>query len=150
MEKITKKYTNGEITVVWKPHLCVHATTCFTELPKVFIPYERPWINMKGAATQEIIDTVLKCPTDALTFHYNKEDQKDENKELDLVEIKVIKNGAFLVKGKFKLTDFDGNEIEVGKSVALCRCGYTKNKPICDGSHLQCNFKIDDTPERQK
>jgi uncharacterized Fe-S cluster protein YjdI/CDGSH-type Zn-finger protein len=146
MDKITKKYTNGEITVVWKPHLCVHATTCFVELPKVFIPYERPWVNMKGGTTEEIIDTVLKCPTDALTFYYNKDISKDEanDNDKDEVVIKVIKNGAFLVKGKFKLTDSDGNEIEVGKTTALCRCGLTKKNPICDGSHLNSNFHIDD------
>ncbi len=152
MDKIKKKYTNGEITVVWQPHLCVHATTCFVELPKVFIPYERPWVNMNGATTEEIIDVVLKCPTDALTFHYNKDIIKEEanDKDKDEVVIKVIKNGAFLVKGKFKLINFDGNEIEVGKSTALCRCACTKKRPLCDGSHLKCDFNIDDTPESQK
>jgi len=150
MDKIKKKYTNGEITVVWQPHLCVHATTCFVELPKVFIPYERPWINMKGATTEEIIDTVIKCPTDALTFHYNKDIPNEEKQENDIVEIKVIKNGAFLVKGKFKLIDFDGNEIQVGKSAALCRCACTKNKPLCDGSYLQCDFNVDGTNDRHK
>lgn len=148
MEKITKKYTNGEITVVWKPHLCVHATTCFVELPKVFIPYERPWINMKGALTDEIIDTVVKCPTQALSFYYNTEEPGKENKKEPVTEIKIIKNGALLVKGSFKLTDCDGNEIVVGDSAALCRCGYTKNKPFCDGSHSQHDFKIDDVPDR--
>ena len=104
MRKIVKKYTNGEITVVWQPDLCVHATTCFTELPKVFVPYERPWIKLDKGVTEEIIKTVCNCPTDALTYFWNKdmkEEQKTENTEEKSTEIKILKNGPFLVKGDF-------------------------------------------------
>jgi len=145
MEKITKKYTNGEITVIWQPHLCVHATTCFTELPKVFIPYERPWIKMDGATTEEIIDTVGRCPTDALTYFWNKkQSQNTENEDAKKTEISIIKNGPFVVKGSFRITDIDGNEIVCQKSAALCRCGRTKNRPFCDGTHTDWKFKLDD------
>lgn len=144
MEKIKKKYTNGEVTVVWKPHLCVHSGVCFTELPKVFIPYERPWIDMKAATTNEIIDTVGHCPTDALTYFWNdEEEKKEEQKEAPSAEIKILKNGPFIVKGSVKLTDFDGNEILIDKTTSLCRCGKTKNRPLCDGSHLQIDFDLD-------
>lgn len=149
MAKITKKYTNGEITVVWKPHLCVHATTCFTELPAVFIPYERPWINMKGATTEEIIDVVGKCPTDALSYFWNEEEPKEPEKAPSGVEINIVKNGPFIVKGSFKLSDTDGSEILTSGMASLCRCGFTENRPFCDGSHLKSDFKIDDMPDRE-
>jgi CDGSH-type Zn-finger protein/uncharacterized Fe-S cluster protein YjdI len=144
MGKITKKYTNGEITVVWKPDLCVHATNCFTELPKVFVPYERPWVNMKGASTNEIIATVGNCPTDALTFFWNNEGPKDKKEEKPTTEISIIKNGPFILKGSFKITDTDGNEIVTESTASLCRCGHTKNSPFCDGSHVDSGFKIDE------
>ncbi|MFH0867379.1 MAG: (4Fe-4S)-binding protein [Bacteroidota bacterium] len=145
MGKVTKKYTNGEITVVWKPDLCVHATNCFTELPKVFIPYERPWIRMNEALTNEIITTVNSCPTDALTFYWNNEGPKDQQKAgQSTTEISIIKNGPYIVKGAFKITDTDGNEIETQSTASLCRCGYTKKRPFCDGSHVDSDFKIDE------
>ena len=144
MEKITKKYSNGEITVIWKPHLCIHAAICFTELPKVFIPYEKPWIKMNGATTDEIIDIVAQCPTQAISYYWNNKDQKGQKAEEGKTEVIIIKNGPFLVKGSFKVLDIDGNEIVSENPASLCRCGQTKNKPFCDGSHLHCNFNIDD------
>jgi len=144
MKNIIKKYTNGEITVVWQPKLCVHATTCFTELPKVFIPYERPWIRMDGATTDEIIDTVCKCPTQALSYYWNNEKtDESKNEEDQKTQISIVKNGPFIVKGSFKITDAEGNEIACNKSAALCRCGHSKKQPFCDGAHSKANFNID-------
>lgn len=66
-----RKYSNGTITVVWQPAECVHAGVCFGSLRKVFDPTKRPWIDLGGASTEEIIDVVERCPTRALTFFWN-------------------------------------------------------------------------------
>ena len=68
MREITKKYSNGEITVVWKPHLCCHSTICFKGLPQVFDPRVRPWVNIEGAASDEIVVQVARCPSGALSI----------------------------------------------------------------------------------
>jgi putative redox protein len=61
-------YANEDITVVWKPELCRHAGRCATQLPQVFNPAVKPWVNMDGATTQEIKDQVARCPTGALSI----------------------------------------------------------------------------------
>ena len=58
--KITKKYTNGEVTVVWQPHICIHSTICFKCLPEVFNPNKRPWITPEQSITKAIVDQVSK------------------------------------------------------------------------------------------
>jgi len=75
MKKI--KYANDDITVVWQPELCLHTAICFSELPSVFNPAVRKWIDPYGASTSEIIDQVDKCPSGALSFFYNTQKLKD-------------------------------------------------------------------------
>jgi uncharacterized Fe-S cluster protein YjdI len=71
MKDITKKYSNGEVTIVWKPSLCQHSTICWkqaTGLPSVFDPRKKPWVDPFGAPTREIITQVGKCPSGALSW----------------------------------------------------------------------------------
>lgn len=66
-----RKYSNGTITVVWQPAECIHAGVCFRSLRRVFDPVRRPWIDLSAAETEEIIDIVERCPSQALTFFWN-------------------------------------------------------------------------------
>ena len=69
MEKeIVKNYTNGELTVVWKPKLCIHAGECVKALPRVYNPKEKPWIKAENATTDELIAQIKKCPSGALSY----------------------------------------------------------------------------------
>ena len=74
MEDITKTYTNGEITIVWKPKICIHSTKCWKGeggLIQVFNPMIRPWINPQGANTERIMQQIKLCPSGALSFYEN-------------------------------------------------------------------------------
>jgi uncharacterized Fe-S cluster protein YjdI len=71
MKGSERKYTNGEVTIVWKPNLCRHSAKCFTGLPNVFNPLKRPWIDPRFSTTGEIIEQVKKCPSGALTTVMN-------------------------------------------------------------------------------
>ena len=68
MSDSEKQYTNGEIVVTWRPEICTHSTMCWKGLHAVFQPKSRPWVNMEGAATEEIKAQVEKCPSGALTW----------------------------------------------------------------------------------
>jgi CDGSH-type Zn-finger protein len=70
---------------------------------------------------------------------------------VDEARITPYRDGPLLVRGPFKLTDQDGNEIDARrKTVALCRCGKSQIKPFCDGTHKLTGFRADSAPgERQ-
>jgi putative redox protein len=69
----TIKYANEEITVLWKPDFCQHSTRCWTQLPLVFMPTKRKWIDPNGAPAERIEQQVAKCPSGALVFMRNNE-----------------------------------------------------------------------------
>jgi len=142
-EPLTKTYSNGNITVVWKPGKCIHSTICWKEatgLPSVFNPRIRPWIHMEGSDSENIIAQVQKCPSGALSFFYNNEKTADVNVQQE-IPVEVMKNGPLIVRGDVVVKDQNGMESRKGKVTAFCRCGLSGNKPYCDGSHK--NTQID-------
>jgi len=68
---MTKHYTNGEITVVWKPEICEHSGICARGLGKVFDPGRRPWIELQHSDSNTISAQVEQCPSSALTWFKN-------------------------------------------------------------------------------
>ena len=60
----------------------------------------------------------------------------------DRVTITPYRDGPLLVRGPLRMTDQDGNEIAVEKAtVALCRCGRSRRKPFCDGTHKAAGWR---------
>lgn len=68
-----RSYTNGQIIIYWQGGMCTHSTLCYSRLRSVFDPVRRPWINPLGASTDQILQIIEQCPTDALTFRWNDE-----------------------------------------------------------------------------
>lgn len=140
MEKeIKKEYSNGELTVVWKPQKCIHAAECVKTLPKVYNPNAKPWIAIENGTTEELKAQIMKCPSGALSYYLKGE----ENQEAETLETKVEvkENGPLLVFGTLAVTDKDGNTEKKNKATAFCRCGESNNKPYCDGTHRKVDFR---------
>jgi uncharacterized Fe-S cluster protein YjdI len=133
-----KEYSNGEVTVVWQPKVCIHSGICFRGLPSVFQPRVRPWIKIDAATTEEIINQVKACPSGALSYYMNAEG--DKTAETLETKVEVLNNGPLLVYGTLKVTHKDGREEIKNKTTAFCRCGASNNKPYCDGTHVKHNF----------
>jgi len=69
-----KEYSNGEITIVWEPALCIHSGICAKTLPQVYHPKEHPWITIENAATEAIKNQIDHCPSRALSYYFNKKE----------------------------------------------------------------------------
>jgi len=137
-KEIVKKYSNGEITILWNPKTCIHAAECVNRLPNVYKPKEKPWITIENATTQELIDQIDKCPSGALL--YNLKNLKINN-NMEKIKINAMENGPLLVEGNIEVTKPDGSIENKEKTTAFCRCGASANKPYCDGKHRNIEFK---------
>jgi len=139
---MTKHYTKGDITVVWRPDLCIHSKVCWTELAAVFDPRKRPWIDMEGAEVERIMEQVSRCPSGALSYTTNKTTVEPDDSETDVTTtVEALKNGPLMVYGKLTVKDSKGNETTKNKVTAFCRCGASSNKPFCDGTHIKIGFR---------
>ncbi len=67
---------------------------------------------------------------------------------MEEVIITPYRDGPLLVRGPFRLRDQDGREIELRReTIALCRCGKSRIRPFCDGSHQLVRFRAPSGPE---
>jgi uncharacterized Fe-S cluster protein YjdI len=64
----THKYSNGEITIIWQPNICIHSGICAKGLIEVFDPRRKPWINMSSSDSETIKAQIKKCPSGALSY----------------------------------------------------------------------------------
>ena len=140
MKDITKRYSNGEVTVIWQPAKCIHSMNCFKGLPQVFDPNKRPWVDEKGAGTKEIVNQIDKCPSGALSYSMNNQEEKSEGTESETI-VEPAPNGPLMVYGNLTVKSADGTTAKKNKATAFCRCGASGNKPFCDGSHKKVNFE---------
>ena len=123
-------YKGRNITIHDDRGICSHAGYCTDGLPTVFKMDSEPWIDPDAEEVEKIIETIKKCPSGALSYTI---DGVLYNKFSDHPEIKISKNGPYVVKGPIELNGEDHPESE--DHFALCRCGKSKNKPFCDGTH---------------
>lgn len=136
--EIIKKYKNGALNVVWKPKLCIHSEICVKTLPEVYHPGEKPWIKAENASIEALKAQISKCPSGALTYEIDGEEQPTPNESLTKVQVAV--NGPLLVKGDLEIVSAEGSVETKSGTTAFCRCGASQNKPYCDGSHHSVNF----------
>ena len=67
----------------------------------------------------------------------------------DEVVITPYRDGPLLVRGPVRMTDQDGRPIELGReTIALCRCGKSRMRPFCDGTHKLIRFQAPSGVER--
>ncbi|MCF8262603.1 MAG: (4Fe-4S)-binding protein [Melioribacteraceae bacterium] len=142
MERVLK-YKNEDITVNWKPDVCIHAAECVKGSPTVFDPEKKPWINAANESSEKIMATIDKCPSGALSYSKNFQSDSSENESSEPrpgAEVKILVNGPAVISGSFVIFDSEGNEFPAKPRRSICRCGGSSNKPFCDGSHKTNGF----------
>lgn len=130
-------YRGTRLTIHDNRAICAHAGLCTDHLPGVFRLGKEPWIDANAAEAEAIMALVKRCPSGALSFSVDGAPGSGEPRERAIV---CSKNGPFYVTGDVAL--YAGNDIAplFPNRYALCRCGGSKNKPFCDGTHWAIGF----------
>jgi len=100
-----------------------------------------PWIDPDAAPAEETIRTIRRCPSGALSYREGGEVQRAFH---DTPRILISRDGPYVVQGGIELHDVAWGEGASREHYALCRCGASRNKPFCDGSHWYVGFKDDE------
>ena len=129
-------YRGSALNVMYDKNRCIHAASCIRSLPRAFDPGSRPWVMPDNGSVEAVVRAVEACPTGALTYERldggPAEAPSAENAAL------VSRNGPVYFRGQLTLETPDGPRTE--QRVALCRCGASARKPLCDGSHHRVRF----------
>jgi CDGSH-type Zn-finger protein/uncharacterized Fe-S cluster protein YjdI len=133
MEEDIHRYHGAEIEVSYDANRCIHVRECVENLPGVFDPDRRPWIDADGADADETASVIERCPTGALQYDRGDEGPAEEVPGRNTVT--VAKGGPLYLRGDIELRVPDGETILDDTRVGLCRCGHSENKPLCDNSH---------------
>lgn len=138
MEEDIHEYTGEDADVTFDVRRCIHARECVRGLPAVFDRDRRPWVLPDNAPVDDLAEVIERCPTGAL--HYERHDDGPGEAVPDENTITVTADGPHHVRGDVEIGTTDGETLLSDTRVALCRCGASENKPLCDNSHLDVEF----------
>jgi CDGSH-type Zn-finger protein len=129
-------FVGAEITIHYNRLQCASAERCSGGLASVFRKGEEPWIQPDRATAREIMDVIARCPSGALRYTFKGQTGPAA---YDQPSIGIIKDGPYEVRA-IELRAEGWCEAAVRDRYTLCRCGASKNKPFCDGSHWAVGF----------
>jgi CDGSH-type Zn-finger protein len=133
-------YEGKAITINDNRGVCAHSARCTDGLKSVFKYGEEPWIDPDGADLEAIKKQVRECPSGALSYTMDGVEHDRYHHEAG---IGIVKNGPYRVFGGIELVEASaGRKPQSRDHYTLCRCGGSKNKPFCDGTHWK-GFKDD-------
>src|SRR5947207_14325201 len=127
------------ITVTWSRRRCIHAADCVMNLPTVFEPGRRPWVDATQATADAVARVVARCPTGSL--HFERRDGGAPEPLPVANTVMMSRNGPTYLRGDIELVDESGAVRLIDTRVALCRCGRSKNAPPCDNTHRAEGFR---------
>jgi CDGSH-type Zn-finger protein/uncharacterized Fe-S cluster protein YjdI len=129
-----------ELTLLYDGRKCIHARFCVTGAPKVFLANVKgPWIQPDAMNVAGLVEIAHACPSGAI--RYRRKDGKADETPPPVNLIALREAGPYAVRGDIRLNGQSGIT-----RATLCRCGASKNKPFCDGSHHESGFSASGEP----
>ena len=138
MKRKVLTYSGDKLTVHYDVARCIHAAECVRGLPRVFDPNRKPWVAPDEATPEDVLRVVSECPTGALHAARQGNDTSKRGAERNTARIEP--DGPLYASGDIEIKTARGEVVLRDTRVALCRCGASRNKPLCDGAHAKAGF----------
>ncbi len=137
MDEKIYTYEGDDVTVTYDLKRCVHAAECVKGLPQVFDPNKKPWVAPGNAGAEEVAAAIRSCPSGALKYKLkNGPDEQTPNSNT----VHIDPDGPLYARGDMEVRTPEGEMVLKDVRIAFCRCGASKNKPLCDLSHTEAGF----------
>ena len=122
---------------------CIHSRNCVLGHPEIFEPnVPGEWIHPDAASVETVARVAFACPSGAITYEVLGDGEAESAPNVNLIYVR--ENGPLAINAPLVL---DGDD--VGFRATLCRCGASKSKPYCDGSHAEAGFQATGEPATQ-
>jgi CDGSH-type Zn-finger protein/uncharacterized Fe-S cluster protein YjdI len=119
---------------------CIHSRHCVLETPEVFLAnVVGPWIHPDAAPIDRVVHVARSCPSGAITYARLDGGAAEDTPPVNLVRTRERGPLAFLADLRIA-----GQAPRL--RATLCRCGASKQKPFCDGSHTAAGFDASGEP----
>ena len=132
-----------DMTVTFDSRKCIHSRFCVLQAPDVFkanTPGE--WIFPDAMRSEALAAVAHNCPSGAIT--YARHDGGPQEAPPPVNTLRLRENGPYALNGPVSI-----GGAAAGFRATLCRCGASKNKPYCDGSHRAAGFAATGEPDTQ-
>ena len=125
-----------EVTITFDGSRCVHSRNCVLGHPEVFVPNVKgEWIHPDAAPAATVLQIGVTCPSGAIRVSRNDGSATSEGPPV-VNTLRLRENGPLSLEAPMLI----GGQAASSVRVTLCRCGASRNKPYCDGSHAEAGF----------
>ena len=129
-----------DLTLIYEGKKCIHSRFCVTGAPNVFLAnVVGPWIHPDAMPVDALVEIAHVCPSGAI--RYRRKDGKPDEVAPPVNLLSIREAGPYALRGELSIAGQSG-----AFRATLCRCGASKHKPYCDGSHHEVNFSASGEP----
>jgi CDGSH-type Zn-finger protein/uncharacterized Fe-S cluster protein YjdI len=130
----------ADIELQFEGRRCIHARFCVTGAPKVFLANVKgPWIHPEAMPVADVVEIAHLCPSGAIRYQRRDGGPQEAAPPVNLASVR--EGGPYAFRAPLII---DG--AAQGFRATLCRCGASRNKPFCDGSHHAAGFNASGEP----
>ena len=130
----------AKLELIYEGRRCIHSRFCVTQAPQVFLAnVQGPWIHPDAMPVERLVEVAHACPSGAIRYRRRDGQPQEGTPPVNLAAVREA--GPYAFRAELQI---DGEP--AGFRATLCRCGASKNKPFCDGSHHAVGFSASGEP----